>query len=161
MTAMKTGIFFCFLLFLNKILQISVIVIQSELILYTKTTSFQSRPVQNKYFRTHHLFLTLLVMNISKWSVDTIITGQAKWRIIYTEAILWGKVLGYYKMYDISRQHILQISYINRNVRTLPTHRYLILIPCIWFISMERYFPMHLCMKVDSTEDTDYGICTT
>lgn len=76
MTAMKTGIFSCFLLFLNKILQISVIVIQSELILYAKTTSFQSRPVQNKYFRTHHIFLTLLVMNISKWSVDTIITGQ-------------------------------------------------------------------------------------
>lgn len=76
MTAMKTENFFCFLLFLKKILQISVIVIQSKLILYTKTTSFQSRLVQNKYFRTHHIFLTILVMNISKWIVNTIIMGQ-------------------------------------------------------------------------------------
>lgn len=53
-------------------------------------------------------------------------------------------------MYEISRQHILQISYINRNVRTLPTHKYIFLIPYIWYIPMEQYFPMHLYMKVDT-----------
>lgn len=68
-----------------------------------------------------------------------------------------GKVLEYYKMNEISRQHILQISYINRNVRTLPTHKYIFLIPYIWYIPMEQYFPMHLYMKMD----TNYGTCTT
>lgn len=73
---MKADNFFCFLLFLNKILHISVITIQSEFILHTKTISFQSRPVQDKYIRAYRIFQSIFVMNISKWFVSTIVMGK-------------------------------------------------------------------------------------
>lgn len=72
---MKADNFFCFL-FLNKILHISIIIIQSEFILHTKTIAFQSRPVRNKYIRAYRIFQSIFVMNISKWFVNTIVMGN-------------------------------------------------------------------------------------
>lgn len=112
---MKAKEFFCFLLFINKILQISVIITQSEFILHTMNTSFQ-------------IFQCIFVMNISKWIVHTIIMGQKPDSSFSQRQFYGKKYWDIIKYSDISRQRILQISNIIRNVRALPkyTHSRLI-----------------------------------
>lgn len=112
---MKAKEFFCFLLFINKILQVSVIFTQSEFILHTMNTSFQTRAIQEKQLKVNRIFQCIFVMNISKWIVNTIIIGQK------TDSSF---IQGYNKIYDISRQRILQISNIIRNVRALPKYKH-------------------------------------
>lgn len=122
---MKAKEFFCYLLFINKILQISVIITQSEFILHTMNTSFQTRAIQEKQLKVNRILQCIFVMNISKWIVNTVYYHGTKNRLkIYTKAILWKKVLGYNRIYDISRQRILQISNIIRNVRALPKYKH-------------------------------------
>lgn len=80
---MKAKEFFCFLLFINKILQISVIITQSEFILHTMNTSFQTRAIQEKQLKVNRIFQCIFVMNISKWIVNTIIMGQKQTYQLY------------------------------------------------------------------------------
>lgn len=125
---MKAREFFWLLLFINKILQISVIITQSEFILHTMNTSFQTRAIQEKHFKVNRIFQCIFVMNISKWIVNTIIMGQ-KTDSSFTQRQFNGKKYwDILKYSDISRQRILQISNIIRNVRALPkyTHSRLI-----------------------------------
>lgn len=124
---MKAKEFFCYLLFINKILQISVIITQSEFILHTMNTSFQTRAIQEKQLKVNRIFQCIFVMNISKWIVNTIIMGQ-KTDSKFIQRQFYGKKYWdrYNRIYDISRQRILQISNIIRNVRALPKYKHLI-----------------------------------
>lgn len=121
---MKAKEFFCYLLFINKILQISVIITQSEFILHTMNTSFQTRAIQEKQLKVNRIFQCIFVMNISKWIVNTIIMGQKTDSKFIQRQFYGKKVLGYNRIYDISRQRILRISNIIRNVRALPKYKH-------------------------------------
>lgn len=105
---MKAKNVFCFILFLNKIVQISVIIIQSEFILYTKTISFQSRPVKDKYFRAGCIFFNISVMNIFKCIVDVIVMGQK------TDASFIQKQFYEDMSWDIINYTIFPINVFNR-----------------------------------------------
>lgn len=134
---MKAKEFFCFSLFINKILQISVIITQSEFILHTMNTSFQTRAIQEKHFKVNRIFQCIFVMNISKWIVNTIIMGQKQTYHLYRGSSMEKKYWDIMK-YDISRQRILQISNIIRNVWALPkyTHSRLIV-----FLLIKLFIP--------------------
>lgn len=73
---MKAENIFCFLLLFNKILQTSVIIIQTEFILHMKNISFRPKRVQSKYFRANRIFLCIFVINIIRWLVDSIVMGH-------------------------------------------------------------------------------------
>lgn len=73
---MKAENIFCFLLLFNKILQTSVIIIQTEFILNMKNISFRPKRVQSKYFRANRIFLCIFVINIIRWLVDSIVMGH-------------------------------------------------------------------------------------
>lgn len=134
---MKAREFFWLLLFINKILQISVIITQSEFILHTMNTSFQTRAIQEKHFKVNRIFQCIFVMNISKWIVNTIIMGQKQTYHLYRGSSMEKKYWDIMK-YDISRQRILQISNIIRNVWALPkyTHSRLIV-----FLLIKLFIP--------------------
>lgn len=57
--------------FVNKILQIAAIIIQTEFILHMKNITFRRRHVHVKYFRANRIFLCIFVMNILRWLVDS------------------------------------------------------------------------------------------
>lgn len=80
---MKATEFFWLLLFINKFLQISVTFKQSEFILHTMNTSFQTRAIKEKHFKVNRIFQCIFVMNISKWIVNTIIIGQKQTHHLY------------------------------------------------------------------------------
>lgn len=93
-------------------------------ILHTMNTSFQTRAIQEKQLKVNRIFQCIFVMNISKWIVNTIIMGQKTDSKFIQRQFYGKKVLGYNRIYDISRQRILQISNIIRNVRALPKYKH-------------------------------------
>ena len=64
------------LLFINKILQTLVVIIQAMIILDMKNISFRPRSIRVKYFRVNRIFLCIFTMNILRWLVDSIAMGN-------------------------------------------------------------------------------------
>lgn len=110
---MKAKEFFCFLLFINKILQVSVIFTQSEFILHTMNTSFQTRAIQEKQLKVNRIFQCIFVMNISKWIVNTIIIGQ-KTDSSFIHRQFYGK-----KYWDIIKYTIFPVNVFYRFLTSL------------------------------------------
>lgn len=150
---MKAREFFWLLLFINKILQISVIITQSEFILHTMNTSFQTRVIQEKHFKVNRIFQCIFVMNISKWIVNTIIMGQKPDSSFSQRQFYGKKYWDIIKYSDISRQRILQISNIIRNVRALPKYTHSRLIVFNWLnclFPVQFSFLLYLCICYES-----------
>lgn len=150
---MKAREFFWLLLFINKILQISVIITQSEFILHTMNTSFQTRVIQEKHFKVNRIFQCIFVLNISKWIVNTIIMGQKPDSSFSQRQFYGKKYWDIIKYSDISRQRILQISNIIRNVRALPKYTHSRLIVFNWLnclFPVQFSFLSYLCICYES-----------
>lgn len=75
---MRGGHFICYMLFLNKILQTVTIIIQTDMILYTKNVSLKPRHVQVKYCKVSRIFLCIFVMNIFRWVIDSLFMGHTE-----------------------------------------------------------------------------------
>lgn len=87
---MKAGNDLRFLLFFDKILQIVVIIIQTEIILHTKSITFRRRHLHVKYFTANRIFLCIFVMNILRWLVDSTVMKQ-KTNASFTQRQFYGE----------------------------------------------------------------------
>lgn len=87
---MKAGNDLRFLLFFDKILQIVVIIIQTEIILHTKSITFRRRHLHVKYFTANRIFLCIFVMNILRWIVDSTVMKQ-KTNASFTQRQFYGE----------------------------------------------------------------------
>lgn len=110
---MKAREFFCFLLFINKILQISVMITQSEFILHAMNKSFQTRAIQEKQLKVNRIFQCIFFMNILKWIVNTIIMGQ-KTDASFIQRQFYGK-----KYWDIIKYTIFSVNVFYRFLTSL------------------------------------------
>lgn len=87
---MKAGNDLRCLLFFDKILQIVVIIIQTEIILHMKNITFRRRHVHVKYFTANRMFLCIFVMNILRWLVDSTVMKQ-KTNASFTQRQFYGE----------------------------------------------------------------------
>eukprot|EP00105_Crassostrea_gigas_P041218 XP_019925366.1 PREDICTED: uncharacterized protein LOC109619544 [Crassostrea gigas] len=87
----NAGNLFCFLLFLNKCLEIAVIMIQTGFILQIKHIFYKPRQMRVKYFRVSRIFLCIFVMNISRWMFDSIVFGHII-EIVSVEREFYGEI---------------------------------------------------------------------
>lgn len=76
---MQGGKLICFMLFLNKVLQVVANVEQTDMILHTKNVSLKPRNVQIKYFKVSRIFLCIFVINMSRWVIDSLFMGHAEY----------------------------------------------------------------------------------
>lgn len=76
---MQGGKLICFILFLNKILQVVANVEQTDMILHTKNVSLKPRNVQIKFFKVSRIFLCIFVINMSRWVIDSLFMGHAEY----------------------------------------------------------------------------------
>lgn len=146
---MKAKEFFCYLLFINKILQISVIITQSEFILHTMNTSFQTRAIQEKQLKVNRIFQCIFVMNISKWIVNTIIMGQ-KTDSKFIQRQFYGK-----KYWDIIEYTIFPVNVFYRfltslemygHYRNTNIHVWFFYWLNCWLFHLQSYFILYLCI---------------